>query len=657
MSSPKLVRPALSRLSNIAVFIFAAISIVWGKDFQPPAATLDPSWREALVQATDQGLRFGKDIVFTFGPFHQLYTNAIGDNLHALIFGRWIYGIAWGAAVVGIADLSSAVFGWLFVIFMAFSGSISDDVSFYALQLAFLLIASKQIRGKQWPQLAMIYCGVVVSIFCKLSFAVSAGPVIICVAILLARNSLRTMKSRIATILFAVTIPPVIWLVSGQALTSLFGYLMGPNLSVVLGYSSAMASDDASAGWQIPAYWIGAIALTFVMYKAVYSRLQSRRLSFLITSCSLFLFWTSFKAGMVRHDGHAAIAGLALASFALIILGYASHDSTDELALFSTIGALTLGLSIVSQYFSPIRSRLDQWLVSQFKNAYLFAQLIPSGSAKQQLEVLRQEGFVRLKSRVENLSLIPRGSTADALPWDITDLPANGLRYQPRPVIQSYSAYTPNLQDLNRQHFESAQAPSYLVLNAFSIDGRNPPDLDYPSLEVIASRYQFVGIGGKNGLILKRKEAGDSIGRLRWDTINFGLPGDKISPVNTVKEHWIRLPNKLRPGSRFSITIRPASWRRFQGIAFKPSPLAIAIKFEDGRILAYRVLEAASRQIPLYPFVENSPTLREYLFAAQGISANKLALGSKPVAIRFLGSLSAQGLKYAQLTVEQPIFQ
>ncbi len=105
--------------------------------------------------------------------------------------------------------------------------------------------------------------------------------------------------------------------------------------------------------------------------------------------------------------------------------------------------------------------------------------------------MFRLKSFDNIRNDVEDLSLIPKESSTDSMPWDITDIPANGLRYRPRPIIQSYSAYTPSLQELNRKHFLGKRAPSYLVISAKSIDGRNPPDLDYPSLEAIASKYQI----------------------------------------------------------------------------------------------------------------------------------------------------------------------
>lgn len=40
-----------------------------------PASGLDPSWQLGLNQALVQHLRFGKQVIFTFGPYAFLYTH------------------------------------------------------------------------------------------------------------------------------------------------------------------------------------------------------------------------------------------------------------------------------------------------------------------------------------------------------------------------------------------------------------------------------------------------------------------------------------------------------------------------------------------------------------------------------------------------------
>jgi len=599
-------------------------------------------------------------LVFTFGPYHQLYTNAISDNLHPFVIGRLVYGLAWGAAVISLVRLSAPAAGWLLALFMALCGSLSNDAPFYALQLAFLLIVASDLKQRELPLIALIYAGIILSIFCKLSFAVSAVAIVFCAAWLLARKFLHTLKQAVLAFAVALGIPLMIWAASGQSIINLLHYLLGPNLSIVLGYSSAMAIDDPVSAWQISAFWVGAFSVAVLILRAACFRLKSRFNSVFIACVSLFLFWTVFKAGMVRHDQwHAPSAGFALACFAVLAIIYTMSVEAHEIQFVSAAGSLVLGLSISSQYVSPIRSDLDIWFETKLENTYLFSKILPSSRARQRVQELRQNGFSNIKKDAEDLSLIPNGSSAaDSMPWDITDIPANGLRYRPRPIIQSYSAYTPSLQELNRKHFLGKRAPSYLVMSAQSIDGRNPPDLDYPSLEAIASKYQIIGTGSKGSLILKQSNGNGALTRNpQWRETRLGLEGDQDRGTKPMQERWSQLPQQLAQGSRFSLELKQNLWRRLQAIAFKSSPLMLAIKFDDGQVRTYRVLETTSRKIPLFPFVGSNKSLQSYLLALQGSPVNNLDMGPKPLAIRLVGAKGSQGLQYGELIIEQPRFQ
>lgn len=83
----------------------------------------------------------------------------------------------------------------------------------------------------------------------------------------------------------------------------------------------------------------------------------------------------------------------------------------------------------------------------------------------------------------------------------------------------------------------------------------------------------------------------------------------------------------------------------------------IAVKFEDGQIRTYRVLEDTSRKIPLFPSVGSNTGLKSYMLALQGFPVDSLDMGSKPLAIRLVGAKGAQGLQSCELMIEQPRFQ
>jgi len=65
-----------------------------------------------------------------------------------------------------------------------------------------------------------------------------------------------------------------------------------------------------------------------------------------------------------------------------------------------------------------------------------------------------------------------QNNTIDVLPTEVSLVYFNRLNYQPRPVIQSYSAYNDYLDNLNAQFFLTQNAPEYVLFTNSTIDDR-----------------------------------------------------------------------------------------------------------------------------------------------------------------------------------------
>ncbi|HLZ86589.1 MAG TPA: hypothetical protein VKQ52_05100, partial [Puia sp.] len=62
--------------------------------------------------------------------------------------------------------------------------------------------------------------------------------------------------------------------------------------------------------------------------------------------------------------------------------------------------------------------------------------------------------------------------TADVIPFEVSTIYFNGIRYSPRPPIQSYAAYNRYLDSLGYAKYMSASAPDFVLFSSASIDGR-----------------------------------------------------------------------------------------------------------------------------------------------------------------------------------------
>ncbi len=81
---------------------------------------------------------------------------------------------------------------------------------------------------------------------------------------------------------------------------------------------------------------------------------------------------------------------------------------------------------------------------------------------------------------------------ADLYPVDQAVIIANTTRWDPRPVFQSYAAYTPFLAELNAAHLAGPSRPQTLLFRVAAIDGRFPALDDGPSWLSILSSYRLL---------------------------------------------------------------------------------------------------------------------------------------------------------------------
>ena len=66
-------------------------------------------------------------------------------------------------------------------------------------------------------------------------------------------------------------------------------------------------------------------------------------------------------------------------------------------------------------------------------------------------------------------------STVDIYPWNAQLLFENKLNFSPRPVFQSYTAYTKTLEEMNFNHYNSPEkSPEFVIYEFLAIDQRYP---------------------------------------------------------------------------------------------------------------------------------------------------------------------------------------
>ena len=180
-----------------------------------------------------------------------------------------------------------------------------------------------------------------------------------------------------------------------------------------------------------------------------------------IFTFSLVLF-VLFKQALVRSDGLHLFAFFYFAPvlwlFCLLFLYKESRVVNISVLFLSLItlfaGILPLRYDIKTAEFNPL-NRFNY-----------FAELI----AGKNIEAKNQT-YESFKLPDEIISIIGQ-KTVDIIPHNVNLIYFNKLNYDPRPVFQSYAAYSENLINLNRRKYESENAPDFIIFSNEILDNR-----------------------------------------------------------------------------------------------------------------------------------------------------------------------------------------
>lgn len=619
----------------------AAILAVIGVPLQHPGLGLDAAWQQALVEATEHHWVFGRDLIFSYGPLHQLATHQISTNLLPLLLGRTLYAIAWGAATALLGLLAGVSTALALVVFIACTSPenpASTDALFNLLCILGVLCALAPLRrGSRghsrafWsvgqPVLMSLQAmGIAIGTLVKLSYLGAALPALTAIAWCQIQNhrhrgALAGLAASGAMPIFSLGMVILAWTItSSRNLADLVNYYTGPNLDIIAGYSDAMSYATQAASLALPAaYGFGCLLSGTISHIWLHSpspnSIDNRPENGHILSISLgslclaLIAWAIFKASFVRDDpGHTTIGTYTILGFVIIVTTWIIHEQQKHrnrihqeeriiaIALISTAAIYAKNL--------PFETRLNARMLSQ---TWQSIRMLFNPQERLLLSSKRNQDLKTLRKQAEDY-LLPPMTSADVISQEITSLLANQLRYQPRPIPQSYSAYTTRLQQVNANHFASSRSqPETVILNLVDIDGRLPITPDSPGLRRILEHYSFSHHGNRGSLILRRSSQPGSIKRM----------GHAVSPHRSrqpmTELSWHPLANFRhqsnaisipRSASRAYLTIRfqNSLQRTLLSAVYRPSPVWIDYLDRNNKVLFhFRFIPQAGLEMLIWP--------------------------------------------------------
>lgn len=564
-------------LAIIILATSALIYIPFAPTFPYKPDALDGGWIFALNQAVAQHLVFGKNLIFTFGPYASLYTHEYSPQTAFLMFsGSFFVALAFGFSLLYLSRKS--IFSKLIAACTAFSMFLMpSDTRFMGLSfLALLLIC--QIATDPEPKDGS-YFFKTISVF-LMTLALGWFPLVkatfgVCAFIVIFIACLLSLEKRKFIIAFSIiglflSWVAFLWVAAGQPILDLPGFFIA-QLPIVSGYTAAMSTPSP---WFQLLFFVVFCALVWFFGNQKLHIENSSQLALAIGS-ALILFM-AFKEGLVRDDLHRLTAGGMLAvAGGSFFLAYRTKPTLIA-CIIGVIGFLIFNFP----HFSLQELSLDaKEIVAVIKTPH-----------KYQLQYNASLQDIRSSQPLPLLS----GPT-DIYSWGQSALLGNGLDWDPRPVLQSYSAYTPTLEEKNKRHLIGPKAPQNIFFEIQPIDNRLPSLEDGASWPLLLANYQFKGLYNNGTLaLLERRENPTLITTSQIFSGTF-KPNTQIKVPNNVSFAWAEL------------VIKPTLLGRVAGIFFKPPQIHILYTFPDGHSEEFRYIAGMGETgFLLSPLVEST---------------------------------------------------
>jgi hypothetical protein len=172
--------------------------------------------------------------------------------------------------------------------------------------------------------------------------------------------------------------------------------------------------------------------------------------------------------------------------------------------------------------------------------------------------------------------------TVDVYAFNQVVLEGHDAAYRPRPVMQSYAAYTPALAEMNAKHLREPGAADSILFDIATIDERYPSLDDGPSWPELLTRYDVRDCSG-NFIELRRASAPrayrfDPIGEARG---SLGAP--------------IAVPSAADGPIWAQVDVRPTLFGRLTAQLFRSPYVFITVELADGSERRYRLIPSMAR--------------------------------------------------------------
>jgi hypothetical protein len=454
-----------------AIILPAMVVIPTGPDL------LDISSELALTTGHTSGLHWGSEIIWTYGPLG--YLSVAYPVSKTLWFLGVIAQTVFTFGLVGMLGVtmrreSSPRWVWVVVSVVLLLNGLNTLLLGGPVLALLLVYAATTVTDRKWATAAAIAGGITLGLlalvkdsFLLLDAAMLLFGVIAC---------LYQGRRRPAWVIPASALlsAGAAWFGSGQGLSDVSPFVRG-SLAVALGYGNAMQNGPVDLNAALFALFpLGLGVLAVIAWRAGAARTA------VTAGLATLVCFTAFKEGFTRDDGLAGHPQEAFGTFVLALLPVLIAAVSDERAGIRwprwTPGRpsraiavmLTLPLALLIAFEEP-PIQTPTHVFSQTKQAArtFFSSTYAAEERAKIDKTIEQDGPLP-----PPILATVRSHTVDVVPINTADSWAYRLNWDPSPVLLSYSAYTPSLDDLNAAFLAGPRAPHRIIFSIATVDHR-----------------------------------------------------------------------------------------------------------------------------------------------------------------------------------------
>ena len=526
--------PTTKTIVGLVVAFFVAL-ITYPVLIPDAGWELDQSWAAALHMANHDGLVFGRDLVFTYGPLGWLTaatmfyesTGAVAIAIRfpllvivSFVLWRRVRQLcAWPFALVATVAMA-----WLIGSVLLIGGESPLLVLFAVMAPYFLRLLDPQaLPIKQWALFAYgALSAVVLLVKFDVGLYIAAWTLFMVGADwIVHRQRFGAVAGRVGLAVGGFVSALVVgWVACGQPIRSL-GQWIDLSFSLLLGFNDAMAQPGYS--WELQMAFASMVGLVvLVRQRGRIDDDRRRRLLWLALGAAMFVF---AKQGFVRHDGHSlrwwAFVGVAVLIFTV--------RSTVTTAVFLAVPSVIVAGAVVGTFTftNPTAS------VKSVDRAW---GQVTSHSERVQVQKWGRTILPKTYPLPPDIVSKIQGKSVHIAPVrSVVSWVYPSTVWRPFPLLQHYDGFTTKLDRWTADFVRSKRAPQFVVYERFAIDGRidrwEPPE----TMLALVCEYRYV-TGSDVWQLFEKRPSSACGARRTIDTVDGRIGEEIYTPLGNDDE-------------------------------------------------------------------------------------------------------------------------